>query len=49
MKKKEKGKEMYFEPRSENLVCDIEKGTRCSDSFPSYKDGICYHCGGQAK
>lgn len=25
--------------RSEQLVCDIEKGTRCRDSFPSYKDG----------
>ena len=34
--------------RSEQLVCDIEKGTRCKDSFPSYKDGKCHNCGGQA-
>ena len=33
---------------SEQLVCDIHKGTRCSDSFPSYKDGKCHNCGGQA-
>ena len=30
------------------LVCDIEKGTRCKDSFPDYKDGKCRVCGGQA-
>jgi hypothetical protein len=30
------------------LVCDIEKGTRCKDSFPDYKDGKCRICGGQA-
>ena len=30
------------------LVCDIEKGTRCKDSFPNYKDGKCRICGGQA-
>ena len=29
-------------------VCDIEKGTRCKDSFPDYKDGKCRICGGQA-
>ena len=34
--------------RSGQLVCNIEKGTRCKDSFPSYKDGKCYNCGGQA-
>jgi hypothetical protein len=34
--------------RSEQLVCDIEKGTRCKDSFPDYKDGKCRMCGGQA-
>ena len=34
--------------QSEQLVCNIEKGTRCKDSFPSYKDGKCYNCGGQA-
>tara|TARA_R110000803_G_scaffold15626_2_gene43029 strand:+ start:3891 stop:4139 length:249 start_codon:yes stop_codon:yes gene_type:complete len=30
------------------LVCDIEKGTRCKDSFANYRDGVCYVCGGQA-
>lgn len=30
------------------LVCDIEKGTRCKDSFPDYKDGKCRICEGQA-
>ena len=34
--------------QSEQLVCDIEKGTRCKDSFPSYKNGKCHNCGGQA-
>lgn len=34
--------------QSEQLVCDILKGTKCNDSFPSYKDGKCYSCGGQA-
>jgi hypothetical protein len=34
--------------RSEQFVCDIEKGTRCKDSFPDYKDGKCRMCGGQA-
>jgi rRNA maturation endonuclease Nob1 len=33
---------------NQNLVCDIEKGTRCKDSFPDYKDGKCRVCGGQA-
>jgi uncharacterized protein YoxC len=28
--------------------CDIEKGTRCGDSFPDYKDGKCRNCSGQA-
>ena len=32
----------------DTLVCDITKGTRCKDSFPNYRDGICYKCGGQA-
>lgn len=31
-----------------SFVCDIEKGTRCKDSFPDYKDGKCRICGGQA-
>ena len=31
-----------------NCICDIEKGTRCNDSFPDYKDGKCRNCGGQA-
>ena len=30
------------------FVCDIEKGTRCNDSFPDYKNGKCRNCGGQA-
>ena len=34
--------------QSEQFICDIEKGTRCKDSFPSYKDGKCHNCGGQA-
>jgi hypothetical protein len=34
--------------RSEQLVCDIEKGTKCKHSFPDYKDGKCRMCGGQA-
>jgi len=34
--------------QSEQLVCDIEKGTRCKDSFPRYEDGKCRICGGQA-
>jgi len=29
-------------------VCDIHKGTRCDKSFPSYTDGKCRECGGQA-
>lgn len=29
-------------------VCDIHKGTRCEKSFPSYTDGKCRECGGQA-
>jgi hypothetical protein len=29
-------------------VCDIQKGTRCDKSFPSYTDGKCRECGGQA-
>ena len=29
-------------------VCDIHKGTRCENSFPSYTDGKCRECGGQA-
>ena len=33
---------------NEQFICDIEKGTRCKDSFPSYKDGKCHNCGGQA-
>jgi len=32
----------------DTLVCDITKVTRCKDSFPSYRDGVCYVCGGQA-
>ena len=32
----------------DTLVCDITKGTRCKDSFPNYRDGVCYVCGGQA-
>jgi hypothetical protein len=29
-------------------VCNIHKGTRCEKSFPSYTDGKCRECGGQA-
>ena len=29
-------------------VCNVQEGTRCSKSFPSYIDGKCRECGGQA-
>ena len=36
------------EYKKELFVCDIEKGTRCNNSFPDYKNGKCRNCGGQA-
>lgn len=35
-------------PADISSVCDIHKGTRCEKSFPSYTDGKCRECGGQA-
>ena len=39
---------MFRSELDREMVCDIEKGTRCKDSFPDYKDGKCRVCGGQA-
>jgi len=40
--------EALRQPPVISSVCDIHKGTRCDKSFPSYTDGKCRECGGQA-
>ena len=30
------------------LLCDVEKGTKCKDPFPKYRTGVCRNCGGQS-
>jgi hypothetical protein len=39
---------LFLIPPVISSVCDIHKGTRCDKSFPSYTDGKCRECGGQA-
>lgn len=39
---------LFCQPAVISSVCDIHKGTRCEKSLPSYIDGKCRECGGQA-
>ena len=46
--KEHQAKQLTLTDVVKSFVCDFEKGTRCKDSFPNYKDGKCRICGGQA-